>query len=361
MHDVIRELERVGVTGAMPLAALGSAAARYHVHAAAAAANDGRGAHETAAATSVVDAPVSAAPASADTLEIASTQLPAWALPGRAADEWQRGGEEAMTSAAVPVEELAEELGGGPLVPTPRFGARASQAESPSSGSATLDASRDASAKRAAELELLQEEPGATARPGLLEPEASRASAPPWATEKKPEADVRKQLAEERAAQVEAMREAAAHEELVQLASEHGDGLIDGSKQWGVLIANESGVRGLDMPHLKMVILTMMPDSVESYIHVAGRTGRAGGGGRAVSIFTAREQDQAGMITASLRAVKWRVSHDQPVSAGEGADGADDAASSLIQEATSSGRRRRRSLAGARKRGPLYFTSKEVL
>ena len=49
-------------------------------------ANDGRGAHETAAATSVVDAPVSAAPASADTLEIASTQLPAWALPGRAAE-----------------------------------------------------------------------------------------------------------------------------------------------------------------------------------------------------------------------------------------------------------------------------------
>ena len=51
----------------------------------------------------------------------------------------------------------------------------------------------------------------------------------------------------------------------------------------------------------------MMPESAESYIHVAGRTGRAGSAGRVVSVFTPRERDQAGLITKSLQQIKWKV------------------------------------------------------
>ena len=50
-----------------------------------------------------------------------------------------------------------------------------------------------------------------------------------------------------------------------------------------IIVAHESALRGVDLPNLELVVLTMMPESVESYIHVAGRTGRAGKDGRVVS------------------------------------------------------------------------------
>ena len=44
----------------------------------------------------------------------------------------------------------------------------------------------------------------------------------------------------------------------------------------------------------------MMPDTVESYIHIAGRTGRVGRRGTVVSVLTEREWARAGVITRAL-------------------------------------------------------------
>ena len=109
-------------------------------------------------------------------------------------------------------------------------------------------------------------------------------------------------------AEEEQRREKATREELVQAAGVSG--LVEGSARWPLIVAHESAVRGLDMPHLRLVILTSMPDTVESYIHVAGRTGRAGESGRAVSVFTPRERKKAGLITSALQDVRWKVTID---------------------------------------------------
>ena len=53
-----------------------------------------------------------------------------------------------------------------------------------------------------------------------------------------------------------------------------------------------------------------MPSTPEAYIHISGRTGRAGSSGRAVSIYTRHERDRAGAITQALKNVRWRVSQD---------------------------------------------------
>ena len=90
-----------------------------------------------------------------------------------------------------------------------------------------------------------------------------------------------------------------------QLAAAIDDGT------WRVLVAHESALRGLDMPSVRTVILTMMPSTPEAYVHLAGRTGRAGGArGKAVCVFTEREFEQGGAITRALRGVRWRVVRD---------------------------------------------------
>jgi len=50
------------------------------------------------------------------------------------------------------------------------------------------------------------------------------------------------------------------------------------------LVATDVASRGIDLPDLSHVFLYDPPDEPEQYIHRAGRTGRAGGGGVAVSL-----------------------------------------------------------------------------
>jgi ATP-dependent RNA helicase DeaD len=50
------------------------------------------------------------------------------------------------------------------------------------------------------------------------------------------------------------------------------------------LVATDVAARGLDIPDLSHVFLYEPPDDVEDYIHRAGRTGRAGATGVAVSL-----------------------------------------------------------------------------
>ena len=70
---------------------------------------------------------------------------------------------------------------------------------------------------------------------------------------------------------------------------------------------------------------SMLPEDPESYVHIAGRTGRAGGRGRAVCVFTRREMDRAGWITKALQHVKWRVRRDEFRGDGHADDAYEDA------------------------------------
>lgn len=56
------------------------------------------------------------------------------------------------------------------------------------------------------------------------------------------------------------------------------------------LVATDVAARGLDIPELSYVIQYEPPDETENYIHRAGRTGRAGAGGVAVSLVNPMEK-----------------------------------------------------------------------
>jgi ATP-dependent RNA helicase DeaD len=56
------------------------------------------------------------------------------------------------------------------------------------------------------------------------------------------------------------------------------------------LVATDVAARGLDIPELSCVIQYEPPDEVENYIHRAGRTGRAGAGGVAITLVNPMEK-----------------------------------------------------------------------
>lgn len=56
------------------------------------------------------------------------------------------------------------------------------------------------------------------------------------------------------------------------------------------LVATDVASRGIDIPDLSHVILYEVPEDPESYIHRAGRTGRAGASGVAISLVNALEK-----------------------------------------------------------------------
>eukprot|EP01023_Acetabularia_acetabulum_P015209 TRINITY_DN17375_c1_g1_i1.p2 TRINITY_DN17375_c1_g1~~TRINITY_DN17375_c1_g1_i1.p2 ORF type:complete len:779 (+),score=193.76 TRINITY_DN17375_c1_g1_i1:91-2337(+) len=57
------------------------------------------------------------------------------------------------------------------------------------------------------------------------------------------------------------------------------------------LIATDVASRGLDIPHVDLVVHYDIPNNPESYLHRSGRTGRAGKTGTVVSMFTYRDKD----------------------------------------------------------------------
>jgi ATP-dependent RNA helicase DeaD len=56
------------------------------------------------------------------------------------------------------------------------------------------------------------------------------------------------------------------------------------------LVATDVAARGIDLPELSHVIQYEPPEEPEAYIHRAGRTGRAGGSGTAITIVNAAER-----------------------------------------------------------------------
>jgi ATP-dependent RNA helicase DeaD len=62
------------------------------------------------------------------------------------------------------------------------------------------------------------------------------------------------------------------------------------------LVATDVAARGIDIPNLSHVIQYEPPEDVESYIHRAGRTGRAGASGTAIMLININEKTQLNRI-----------------------------------------------------------------
>lgn len=64
------------------------------------------------------------------------------------------------------------------------------------------------------------------------------------------------------------------------------------------IVATNVAARGLDFPDIQLVIQTEPPREVESFIHRAGRTGRAGKSGVNVMLTSTRNDNQVDKIKA---------------------------------------------------------------
>jgi ATP-dependent RNA helicase DeaD len=81
------------------------------------------------------------------------------------------------------------------------------------------------------------------------------------------------------------------------------------------LVATDVASRGIDLPDLTHVILYEVPDEPELYIHRAGRTGRAGGGGVAISLVDVVEKMALDRIAKrySIELQEWPLPRDEDV------------------------------------------------
>mmetsp|Transcript_40196 Transcript_40196/g.38682 ORF Transcript_40196/g.38682 Transcript_40196/m.38682 type:complete len:138 (+) Transcript_40196:748-1161(+) len=61
-------------------------------------------------------------------------------------------------------------------------------------------------------------------------------------------------------------------------------------QKFSVLVATDVASRGLDIPNVDLVIQVEPPKEVETYIHRAGRTARAGRGGTCITFYTKKHQ-----------------------------------------------------------------------
>jgi ATP-dependent RNA helicase DeaD len=83
------------------------------------------------------------------------------------------------------------------------------------------------------------------------------------------------------------------------------------------LVATDVAARGIDLPDLSHVIIYEPPEDPELYIHRAGRTGRAGGGGVAISLVDVMEQMALDRIAKryGIEMQEWPLPSDEDVEA----------------------------------------------
>ncbi len=81
------------------------------------------------------------------------------------------------------------------------------------------------------------------------------------------------------------------------------------------LVATDVAARGIDLPELSHVIIYEPPEDPEVYIHRAGRTGRAGGSGVAISLVDVLEKMSLDRIAKryGIEMEEWPLSSDQDV------------------------------------------------
>lgn len=69
-----------------------------------------------------------------------------------------------------------------------------------------------------------------------------------------------------------------------------------------ILVATDVAARGLDIPDVDLVIQIKAPQDIESYVHWAGRTARAGKSGVCILIY---EEEQDIMLIEKVAGVKF--------------------------------------------------------
>jgi ATP-dependent RNA helicase DeaD len=81
------------------------------------------------------------------------------------------------------------------------------------------------------------------------------------------------------------------------------------------LVATDVAARGIDLPELSHVIIYEPPEDLEVYIHRAGRTGRAGASGVAISLVDVLEQMQLERIAKryGIDLQEWPLPSDEDV------------------------------------------------
>lgn len=73
-----------------------------------------------------------------------------------------------------------------------------------------------------------------------------------------------------------------------------------------ILVATDVAARGIDIPHLEMVINYDLPDDPDNYVHRIGRTGRAKREGYAISFVAS---DQADELQAIQKLINQQITH----------------------------------------------------
>ncbi|EEB05959.1 ATP-dependent RNA helicase Rok1 [Schizosaccharomyces japonicus yFS275] len=93
---------------------------------------------------------------------------------------------------------------------------------------------------------------------------------------------------------------AAIHGELPQMKRDEVMARFRKGEVW-VLIATDLLARGIDFNGVKLVINYDFPQSVHSYIHRIGRTGRAGHGGRAITFYTKEDSEYLKLVAGVMK------------------------------------------------------------
>jgi len=78
------------------------------------------------------------------------------------------------------------------------------------------------------------------------------------------------------------------------------------------LVATDVASRGLDIPDVDLVIQLEPPKDVESYIHRAGRTARAGKSGKCITFYSKKNQYMIQMIENKAGIIFKKIGTPQP-------------------------------------------------
>lgn len=97
-------------------------------------------------------------------------------------------------------------------------------------------------------------------------------------------------------------------------------------KKFQILVATDLAARGLDVPHIEVVINYDLPQCPEDYIHRIGRTARAGASGKAINLLTPAD------------GVKWKAIH-RLMNPGEAPQGGSDGGNEQRREGKDGKRR----------------------
>ena len=78
------------------------------------------------------------------------------------------------------------------------------------------------------------------------------------------------------------------------------------------MVATNVAARGLDIPHVDLIVQLGPPSDVDTYIHRSGRTARAGRNGTCITFYTNRQQRALEKIEREAKIELKRIGAPQP-------------------------------------------------